>query len=239
MTVASAKKGPSGRRARGSLIAGEILSAAKRLVEREGIRQLSMPSLARELDSGVTSIYWYFRSKEELLEALTDDVFSEMHERLPPVGDGPWDEELLSYFLAFRDLLEQFPVYREINAFRAHLLFRRPVRGLLQRLEEGLALLVRAGLTPEDAAGAFTACSNYARGFVALQHSQDTTEYGGHGTDPVVRVEGYEILSSIHPKVEDLVPLDDESFVLGLRLLIAGIRQTYSLGVTGERTTGR
>lgn len=235
MTVKSARRDGTVRRARGSMSAEEILAAAKRLVERDGIRLLSMPSLAKELGCGVTSIYWYFRSKEELLEALTSDVFREMHERLPPVGDGPWDEELLAYFLAFRDLLEQFPVYREINAFRAHLLFRHPSRGLLHRLEEGLALLVRAGLTPEQAAGVLTVCSNYSRGFVALQHSQDTADYGGHGEDSVARTEGYRVLGSIHPTVEDLVPLNDESFVLGLRLLIAGIRQTYPVDITNDR----
>ena len=31
-----------------------------------------MPGLAQHLDVGVTSIYWYFRKKEELLNAMND-----------------------------------------------------------------------------------------------------------------------------------------------------------------------
>jgi AcrR family transcriptional regulator len=99
VTPASAKPA---RRARGSMSAAEILDTAKRLIERDGIRRLSMPLLAKELGSGVTSIYWYFRSKDDLLEALTAEVLRDMHRQLPPVGDGPWEDELLAYFVAFR-----------------------------------------------------------------------------------------------------------------------------------------
>jgi AcrR family transcriptional regulator len=31
-----------------------------------------MPLRARQLDVGVTSIYWYLRKKDELLDAMTD-----------------------------------------------------------------------------------------------------------------------------------------------------------------------
>ena len=36
------------------------------------IDNLSMPVLAKHLDVGVTSIYWYFRRKDDLLDAMTD-----------------------------------------------------------------------------------------------------------------------------------------------------------------------
>ena len=60
------------RRARGSLSQDEILEAAAQLIDRGGLVQLSMGALARHMDSGVTSIYWYFRSKDELLQARKD-----------------------------------------------------------------------------------------------------------------------------------------------------------------------
>ena len=55
------------RRQRGSLSEEEILDGAHALIARGGLDALSMPALARELAAGVTSIYWYFRNKEELL----------------------------------------------------------------------------------------------------------------------------------------------------------------------------
>src|SRR2546429_4120091 len=99
------------RRARGSLSAETILDAAEQIVDRDGLHALSMPALARELGSGVTSIYWYFRSKDELVVALADRVEQHLYARLPPVGDGPWDDELVAYFSAYRDLMHRTPVY--------------------------------------------------------------------------------------------------------------------------------
>src|SRR5271168_1493138 len=94
-------RGRATRRARGSLSREEILDAAQELVEAQGLQQLSMPALAKQLKSGVTSIYWYFRSKDDLLEALTDRVTRDMYLKLPPIGDGAWDDELVDYFTAF------------------------------------------------------------------------------------------------------------------------------------------
>jgi hypothetical protein len=47
---------------------------------------------------------------------------------------------------------------------------------MLRRLEDGLELLVRAGLTPDKAADAFNACSNSTRGFVLLEHGLDESD---------------------------------------------------------------
>ncbi|MGE3328254.1 MAG: TetR/AcrR family transcriptional regulator, partial [Acidimicrobiia bacterium] len=116
------------RRARGSMSRDEILDAARHLIALHGMRQLSMPGLARELGSGVTSIYWYFRNKDELLESLATEAIRESSLRLPPVGDGPWDEELVEYFGAFRALLHSNPVYREIGTYRPDLLTNMSVR---------------------------------------------------------------------------------------------------------------
>src|SRR5688500_15655618 len=114
------------RRARGSLSQDEILDAAYELVEHEGLRALSMPILARHLKAGVTSIYWYFRSKDELVMAIAERVAEDMYGRLPPVGDGPWDEELVRYFTAFREELRRAPIYLELFAARPRFVFSRP-----------------------------------------------------------------------------------------------------------------
>jgi AcrR family transcriptional regulator len=220
------------RRARGSLSEAEILDGAKELVEAHGLHQLSMPALARHLSSGVTSIYWYFRSKDDLLEALTDRVTREMYRALPPVGDGPWDDELVEYFVAFRDLLESTPIYREVFAYRARLLFLRSAMGpaMLRRLEEGLSLFTRAGLSPAQAADAFNACSNYTRGFVILEHGLEGEEVDDAASSQLHRLDRTEFptLSELSD-FEKVMWLDDEQFRFGLRLLVEGIRRRYKI----------
>jgi AcrR family transcriptional regulator len=219
-------------RARGSLSQDEILDAAQLLVERHGLAQLSMPTLATHLKSGVTSIYWYFRSKDELIEALTDRVTREMYRSLPPVGDGPWDEELIAYFVVFRDLLEETPLYREVLAYRARLVFLRTAMGrsMLARLEDGIGLLTRAGLSSEQAAALINACSTYTRGFVILEHGMQEEDVDVVDTVPLHNIDParYPTLSQLSD-FEQIMWLDDEQFRFGLRLLIDGIRRRHGI----------
>jgi len=225
-------KGRPTRRARGSLSREEILDGAQELVEAQGLQQLSMPALAKHLKSGVTSIYWYFRSKDDLLEALTDRVTKDMYLKLPPIGDGAWDDELVGYFTAFRNLLEATPIYREVFAYRARLLFTRAAfaPAIFRRLDDGLSLFMRAGLSAEQAAEAFNACSNFTRGFVILEHGLES-----ESVDPAMTEKLHHIDASKFPtlgQLEDfdrVMWLDDNQFQFGLRLLIAGIRQQYAL----------
>ena len=61
-----------------------------------------MPRLARHLAVGVTSLYWYFRSKDDLMAALTEEAADRLYRMLPDYRGRPWDEHLLEYFREFR-----------------------------------------------------------------------------------------------------------------------------------------
>lgn len=65
------------RRERGAISVEEILSGAFDVAAAVSIDNLSMPQLAKHLDVGVTSIYWYFRRKDDLLDAMTDRALDE------------------------------------------------------------------------------------------------------------------------------------------------------------------
>jgi AcrR family transcriptional regulator len=214
------------RRARGSLSREEILDAARRVVERDGIHGLSIPTVATHLTSGATSIYWYFRGKDALLAALVDQAARHVSRGIPPVGTGPWEPELVEYFVAYRDLLHEVPVYREMLAYRASFVFVRSpaARSIMRRLEDGLELLVGAGLAPPVAARAYTACANYTNGFVILQHAHGLIPGSGHRPpSPAGR-------GTAGPATGDAgVRLDDEQFRFGLTLIVTGIREEYGL----------
>ena len=90
------------RRPRGSLSREEILRGTLVVLERDGLDGLSMPALAKQLGAGVTSIYWYFRTKDDLMSAVAESVTNEVAKQLPIVGTDPWNEELVRYFVAFR-----------------------------------------------------------------------------------------------------------------------------------------
>jgi len=217
------------RRARGSLSADEILDAAARIVEQDGLDQLSMPQLARTMGCGVTSIYWYFRSKDDLVVALVERVTRDALTMLPPAGNGAWDDELVAYFTAFRSLMHRTPLYREVFAHRSRLTFEanRLRRQVLRRTDTGLELLTRPGFTPQDAAVIHTIFSNYTMGFILREYSAadedqedvaavnaSVTQLGADELPTLVQVENYGSIRAF----------DDERFLAGLRLLLQGVR---------------
>jgi len=218
------------RRARGSLSAESILDAAERIVDADGLHALSMPVLARELGSGVTSIYWYFRSKDDLVAALADRVEQHLYARLPPIGDGPWADELVAYFSSYRALMHRTPVYREMFAFRTRSTFggSTVTRSVLRRVDAGLALFVRGGLTPDEAAHAYQVCSAYTNGFIALEHGHAVED-----ADADVAAVVNESIARLDPgelptlaRVTDFgagMKHDDAQFLRGLRMLLAGV----------------
>ncbi len=221
------------RRTRGSLSPEEILAGANALIQQQGLAELSMPRLARRLRSGVTSIYWYFRSKDELLVALAEQVSKELYARLPPVSDGPWDRELEAYFVAFREQARRLPVYLELFGRHGRLLVSQQTiaEPIVRRLEDEIAVLARAGLTPEEAAHAYAVCSAFTRGFVLLEaaHETELREGVDEGIDRAIA----SLDPASFPTLTRLssfggaMRLGDSHFRFGLRLVIEGLRSQY------------
>jgi AcrR family transcriptional regulator len=222
------------RKARGSMSSQAILDGAREVVERDGLQRLSMPTLARHLDCGVTSIYWYFHSKDELLAALTEQVMRDLHRQLPPAGDGPWSAELIAYFTAYRDLMESLTAYREVVLYAPAFVLRAALTpAQLRRLDTGVGLLRRAGLPLQDAASVYNVCLNYTRSFVAFEHGTLAAAADLPGASRSARAEAlsaadYPTLSLL-PDIEPLLGLDESGFRLGLELLVEGIARRYSV----------
>ena len=60
----------------------EILDAASRLFVEEGYQRLTMRRLAERIEYSPTTIYLYFKDKDELLRAVCDETFSQLAGKL-------------------------------------------------------------------------------------------------------------------------------------------------------------
>ena len=158
------------RRPRGSLSAEQIVAGARELIEKNGLDGLSMPALGRYLDAGVTSIYWYFRSKDDLVRTVVDEVADEVAAGLPAFGAADWDAALLDFFAALHRVLLDNAVAREVFVAHASALFAHPA--IRQRFGQGVDLLMRTGLSEDDAVCGMRVCSNYTGGFVLIERSR-------------------------------------------------------------------
>lgn len=67
-----------------------LVAAARRMVETDGVDAVSMRKVAAEVGLAPTAIYWHVGSRDDLLNAVLDDMVAD----LPPIrarGDGARD----------------------------------------------------------------------------------------------------------------------------------------------------
>jgi AcrR family transcriptional regulator len=177
----------AGRRPRGTLNRADIIAAAFDLVAgQDGVDGLSMPRLARHLRVGVTSLYWYFRSKDDLMAALTEEAADRLYRLLPDYRGWPWDEHLLSYFRDFRRVFLENPAVCDLIVLRAPSEARSPeaTRRFFALLEREISALVDAGFPVPDAVDAYMTLSVYTRGCVLYERlfrtAEEQLEQGGY-----------------------------------------------------------
>lgn len=137
----------SGRRARNSLTVVGILDAAE-VVAVRGWDGLTIRAVAIELDASAMSLYRYFATKEDLVNALLDRVLGRF---TAPEESGDWLDELAAFARRHRDLLTSHP-------WAVSPLFGHPSPGpnALPISECALEILQRGGVTGEDAVAAFS-----------------------------------------------------------------------------------
>jgi TetR/AcrR family tetracycline transcriptional repressor len=88
-----------------------VTQAGLKLLDKEGLEQLTLRRLAVELDVQAPTIYWHFKSKEELLDEMATTVLVEGAANLLParkssdwkVWAATFGEGLRKTLLAYRD----------------------------------------------------------------------------------------------------------------------------------------
>ncbi len=213
------------RRARGSISPGEVIRGAFELCETEPVDTLSMNRIAQHLDVGVTSIYWYFKSREELLDALTEEAFKRFYGRMPPLSGQKWDEVLREYFTNFRDIFRQDSALCDLVIMRGGN-YTDETRVLSwSKIEQILEVLVSAGFDEDSATYAYFTLSVYTRGSLFLERLARS-----RGVDPaayrhpmVGTVAEMPVLSR-ELLTHSWAMVSDEDFQFGLENNLRGLR---------------
>src|SRR3954467_4211643 len=130
-----------------------IVGVALELIERDGLRALSMRRLAQELDVWPMAVYHYFRDKGELLDAIAASTAASVD--LPTAGD-PWGVRLRALLKGAHGARARAPAGMGGSLARAFL-----TPEALRLSESALAILVRAGLPKREAASGWRARGGY------------------------------------------------------------------------------
>jgi AcrR family transcriptional regulator len=145
---------------RAKLSSEQVAAAALELLDRDGLEALSMRRLAEQLGVGTMTLYGYFRSKDELLDAVVDAAVAE---REPFAFEGTWQEQIRRLMQGSRRSLGRHPGLVKVRADRPVL---RPEA--LRFAETGMTILRRAGLSRGDAARSFRLLFTYVFGYVSF-----------------------------------------------------------------------
>jgi TetR/AcrR family tetracycline transcriptional repressor len=137
-----------------------LVAAAIRIARRDGIESVTMRALAAELGVTQMAAYYYFSSKEELLEEVVDGILASI--QIPQPGSAAWDELLRQLI---RAELRELAKYRGIghllpsqNASPAFLILARAC----------IDILVEGGFSTEQAFMAFDTIHSQVLGRLLL-----------------------------------------------------------------------
>jgi AcrR family transcriptional regulator len=213
------------RRERGSINPDDIISGAFELAEQVSIDNLSMPLLGKHLGVGVTSIYWYFRKKDDLLNAMTDRALSKYVFATPYVEASDWRETLRNHARLMRKTFMGNPILCDLILIRAAL-SPKAARVGAQEMERAIANLVEAGLSAEDAFDTYSAVSLHVRGSVVLQRlyekNQSADNSGPRAIEDAVAIDPQTtpLIARVTGKGHRIGAPDETNFEYGLDCIL-------------------
>jgi len=192
----------------------EVLRAALALLNEVGIDALSTRKLAERLGVQSPTLYWHFKSKGALLDAMSEAIVLAHHPQVEPVPGQPWRDWLMGNGRSFRQALL---AYRDGARLHAG---TRPGQVQFASIEARLRLLCEAGFEPGQATRLMMSVGRFVIGWVLEEQSAQQPD-----APPSSRTEGPD--ASLYPLLaagwaQTVGGDPDAAFDSALRLLLDG-----------------
>jgi AcrR family transcriptional regulator len=222
------------RRERGSINPADIIDGAFELADEVSIEHLGV---------GVTSIYWYFRKKDDLLNAMADRALSQFTFATPYVEADDWRESLRNHARMMRKTFLSSPILTDLILIRGALSAKARRLGV-EQMERAIESLVEAGLSPEDAFDTYSAVSLHVRGTVVLQRLDEKTSglenderavYEPRAIDPKTTP----LIAKLVAKGHRLAAADEPNFEYGLNCILDHAARLIAEGKKASKSAPR
>ncbi|GCB48277.1 TetR/AcrR family transcriptional regulator [Streptomyces sp. NL15-2K] len=214
-----------------TLTLDQIVEAAVRVADTEGLEAVSMRRVAAELGTGTMSLYRYVPGKGELLDLMLDRV-QRPSENPADLGDGSWRSALEAMGRSTLALYRRHPWLLRVNQ-------SRPILGpsALDSMEKVLSRIRPMGLTDPELVSAIIAIDGYVVGAARTQLYQQEAEHRTGLTDAefwqaqVPALEKamasgrYPVMASLS---EDTFGPDFDHFEFGLQRILDGLEAFVS-----------
>ena len=129
---------------RARLSKGAVVDRALKLADADGLDALTIRKLAQDLGVTPMALYWHFRSKEDLLEGMAEQVWNQIEVRVDP--SVPWWTQLQGGLESLIAVLRAHP-----SAPQLVLEHEKQNDAALRATEATLEILTGAGFDPQQA----------------------------------------------------------------------------------------
>ncbi|AIQ53174.1 TetR/AcrR family transcriptional regulator [Paenibacillus sp. FSL R7-0331] len=207
-----------------------ILEASWELLGEDGIEKFSMRRLADRVGIQAPSLYWYFKSKQNLYQSLANQISKIILEEYRSEGD--WKVQLAGLAVTVRSVLSRYPCSTQL------MMMTLPHEPDLIRFTNRMLLCVEeTPLEPEQKMQVATTMMNYVFFFVldSYQHERNVSAMiKDHEALP-----GEEMLQLLDTMTDKDAGLfrrmfttglfelmgTDQAFEFGLKVILLGIEQ--------------
>ncbi len=206
------------RAPRHTLDRAAIAAAALELMDEDGVRALTIRSLAARLGVAPMALYNHVSTKEDILDAAREHGLARLPTADSGVDGGPWWERIRHINLTLHRALREHPSL-------VTLLVARPLAGQapIGAAEAQLRVLVEAGFTPEHAARAHLTLLHYAIGAAAWSSPRVESPDEGRAVLAQLPADRYPTLAALTGPLAE-ASYDDKQYAYGLDLLLAALR---------------
>jgi AcrR family transcriptional regulator len=230
----------------------EIVAAAVRIADAEGVDAVSMRRLADELGVATMTPYTHVESKDELIDLMRDAIVAEM--LLPEPVPADWREALRAIAHRTKDTFEAHPWSLDIAPRRPRARINR-----LRHIEQSVGIMVGLEVAPRTGRAILMSIDDYVLGYCArrrmrqrmlasLDPESKEALHRLHDPDPEVAaaLEAGELplIKKItgHKRRHPFGVPPDSGFEPGLEWLLDGIEGTVGIAggdvTPGELLTG-
>ena len=201
----------------------EIVSAAITIVDRDGLENLSMRRLAKDLGTSTMSLYYHVPDKSALYDLILDAVMDEVDLSIDDPSQST-TERVVTAAYALRAALLAHPNSMPIVLSRS-----LRTRAQLRPVEAMAGILFEAGVTPTEAITVVDVIGQYVYGTTAA-HATHLAD--GEYHDDVREADFTEATSEDFPNMARIVAEStyigfEKEFDVGLRILASGLLVAY------------
>lgn len=221
---------PARGRGRPSRLSHEaIIFAALALLDEMSIDRFSMGLLAKSLGAGVMTLYNYFPSRDALLIAVADEIYSRFDY---PTKGARWQDEIRQWMWATVDLFNRYPVAMKLSLWDGH-----ASPGWLRTWIPVVELIKAQGLEGPDLAFAVRWFTTSSLGFITAQPPRPRHSIG-RTTAHIDALTPHEaaILQDLQ---RDLLEVDrDAALTYGFTHIITGLERIIAEGRHAQPRVG-